>query len=77
MFGGMFSSSSPVSPPTCGGFTGQLGAMDYGKKEYSGSIQLTSPAAIGNVIGAQEWNQGQDVFIKWDVEGNFPFVEIR
>ena len=78
MFGGASSgegSSSPVSSPT--GFSGHLNAMNYSDKDFKGELRLTSPEAIGKIIGATEWVQGRSYQIHWEALGDFPFIEVR
>ena len=33
--------------------------MDYGDKNYKGELKLIAPGAIGEIIGATDWTQGQ------------------
>jgi len=73
--GGNESASPPTSPPT--GWVGQLSAMGYKDKVFTGEIQLKDPGAVGEIIGEADWTQGEQYHIKWDVSGDFPHVELR
>jgi len=51
--------------------------MDYGDKNYKGELKLIAPGAIGEIIGATDWTQGQQYEVNWEAYGDFPFVEFR
>ena len=73
------SSSSPTasSPTGSGGWVGQLSAMGYQDKTFTGDVKLTTPVPVGEVIGEALWTQGKQYKIEWTAGGDFPHVELR